>query len=283
MITKDSLPAFRETPRILAAAEGFIYLLPHPALRRWISNYTITFPRKGLMSDRYTVMPHGCATLVLSYDGSRFSGNLFGPATKPTCVGSEANRFQMLFITEFQPAGYYAFSKTPQKELADRLLPFEAVDPAFHHLIAQRLETTPDINALIAEIDKLFLAHLKTVPFRDEFSLANNIIVSSGGLISVKELSQRVFYSERHLGRIFGEYLGVNIKSFSRLVRVNKAIRILQKPYGNITQAHFQTGYYDLSHFVRDFKSICGITPQEYRDNASDFYMAVAKFRATMG
>jgi len=278
MIAKKDISTFTETHRVLIKADDFVYLLPHPALKNWISNYTITFPSTGMMSDKYAVIPHGCATLVFLCDDSGISGNLFGPATKPVCVGGEANRFLLLFIVEFQPAGYYAFSGMPQKELTDSLIPFAAVNPALNRLIAQQLETAADIHSFITEIDRLFLAHLKSAFYRQEFSLANRSIISSGGLISVKELSRSVYYSERHLGRIFGEYLGVNIKTFARLVRVNKAIRLLRQPHCSITQAYLQSGYYDNPHFIHDFKSICGITPQEYRDNLSDFYSEIAKF-----
>lgn len=278
MITKENIRTFNELNRILIKEEGFIYLLPHPALINWISNYTITFPSDSMISNKYTVIPHGSATLVFSYDGNRIFSNLFGPATKLTCVGNDANRFQLLFIVEFQPAGYYAFSKIPQKELTDCVIPFETVHPTMNRLMAQQLEKALDVHSLITEMDRLIMAHLLTSPYRDEFSLANHIIVNSGGQISVKELSQNIFYSERHLGRLFGEYMGMNIKSFSRLVRVNKAIRCLRDPHNSITQAYLQTGFYDTPHFIHDFKSICQITPQEYRDNMSDFYSEIAKF-----
>ena len=278
MITKNDIHAFNQTSRILIGAEWYVYILPHPTLKNWISNYTITFPRDGTMTDRYTVIPHGCATLVLSCDDGKIYSNLFGPATKPVCVGSDANRYKLLFIVEFQPAGYYAFSGIPQNELTDRVIDFEAVNPMMNRLITQRMETAEDIHTLITEIDRLFLAHLKITCYRNEFSLANQMIVGSGGLVSVKELSRNVYFSERHLGRVFGELMGINIKSFSRLVRVNKAIRLLRQPHCSITQAYLQTGYYDTPHFIHDFKSICGITPREYRDNLSDFYSEIAKF-----
>ena len=204
--------------------------------------------------------------------------NLFGPATKSVCVGSEANRFQWLFIVEFQPAGYYAFSEMPQKELADRVVSFETVNPVLCRLMTQQMETATDVYSLVTEIDRLLLKHLRTTFFRDEFTLANRMIISRGGLVSVRELSQNVYYSERHLGRIFGEYIGVNIKLFARLVRVNTAIRMLRNSHYSITQAYLKTGYYDMPHFIHDFKSICGITPQEYRENSSDFYSEIAKF-----
>lgn len=231
-----------------------------------------------MMSDQYAVLPHGSATLVFSCDNSNIESSLFGPITKPACVGATANLYGLLFIVEFQPAGYYAFSGIPQNELTDTIVPFETIHPSLQRLIARQLETAPDIENLTAEIDRLFLAHLKTAVYQQEFSLANQIVIASGGLATVKDISQNTFYSERHLGRIFDKYMGLNIKSFSRLVRVNMALRLLRRPGLSIMQVCMQTGFYDMPHFFHDFKSICGITPQEYRDNMSDFYSEIAKF-----
>ena len=255
-----------------------MYLLPHPALRNWISNYTITFPIAGMMSDEYSVLPHGSATLVFSCNDFTINGNLFGPITKPALVGNAANLFKMLFIVEFQPAGYYAFSKMPQSELTDTVISFDDINPSLEKLIGQQLEIAYSIENLITEIDRLFIAHLKTAVYKPEFTLASQMILVSGGKTTVKGLSQQVFYSERHLTRMFDRYMGINVKSFSRLVRVNHALRLLKQQELTITQVCMQAGFYDIPHFINDFKSICGITPQKYRENMSDFYSELAKF-----
>ena len=278
MITRESIKDLRDLGRVLIQDVDFVYLLPHPSLRTLISNYTVTFPCVGMMSDEYSVIPHGSATLVFSFDGNRISSNLFGPITKPACVGRHANCFRLLFIVEFQPAGYYAFSGMPQKELTNCVLSFDAVNPAMNCLMAEKLEAAPDLSSLITEMDRLFLAHLKIAFYQQGFSLANQMIIHSGGLLSVKELSQNAFYSERHLNRIFDEYMGIGIKSFSRLVRVNRAIHLLRRRDYSLTEVYLETGFYDMPHFIHTFKSICGTTPQEYRDNMSDFYSAIAKF-----
>ena len=166
----------------------------------------------------------------------------------------------------------------PQKELTDIVLSFEDANPTLHRLIAQKLETSASVESFIREVDRLFLAHLKISFYQQEFSLANQMIVGGGGLLTVKEISQNVFYSERHLNRMFDKYMGVNMKSYSRLVRVNKALRLLRRQDFSIMQVCMQSGFYDMPHFIHDFKSICGITPQEYRDNMSDFYSEIAKF-----
>ncbi|RFZ76988.1 AraC family transcriptional regulator [Lacrimispora amygdalina] len=278
MLIKESIQNYMNHSRVLIRGVDFIYIQPHLELRNFISNYTITFPSNGMMSDNYAVIPHGSATLVLTCTDSHIHCNLFGPITKPSFVGKSANNFSLLFIVEFQPAGYYAFSGMPQKEIADCVIDFEDINPSMNRLMAYEVEMSLSIHNLITKIDRLFLAYLEGAFYRQEFSQANNLIINSGGTLSVKELSHNVFYSERHLGRLFDEYMGVGIKSFSRLVRVNKSIRLLQRHNFNLTQVFMETGFYDKSHFINDFKTICGITPQEYRDNMSDFYSEIAKF-----
>lgn len=59
MITKDDLRFYREPHRVLEKGEDYMYLLPHPALRDWISNYTVTFPGSDMISNHYTVIPTG--------------------------------------------------------------------------------------------------------------------------------------------------------------------------------------------------------------------------------
>ena len=66
MITKDDLRFYREPHRVLEKGEDYMYLLPHPALRDWISNYTVTFPGSDMISNHYTVIPHGLSLIHIS-------------------------------------------------------------------------------------------------------------------------------------------------------------------------------------------------------------------------
>jgi AraC-like DNA-binding protein len=230
-----------------------------------------------MISDNYTVIPHGSATLVFSFDGSALYSSLFGPATKPCMVGNRTNQFSMLFIIEFQPAGLYTFTGVKQSELTDRKIPFELINPKLNRSIAETLYNASTINELIAGIDRLMLSNLHTI-YPSVLNLATQTIIDNMGNISAKELSGSVFYSERHLNRIYDQYFGMSVKSFSRMVRINKAVRLLHDSTHSVTYACHAAGFYDLSHFIHDFVSACGITPQEYRNNMSDFYSQIAKF-----
>lgn len=277
MITKKEIQNFNEAHRVLLRAHDFIYILPHPSLRGQISNYTITFPNKNIISDNYTVIPHGSATLVFSYDRNGLHGDLFGPLTKACVVGGLANQCDMLLIIEFQPAGLYAFTGVNQKELTNQTLPFELIHSTLNGLILKTLESSGHLKELIICLDRLLLQNWNAT-HSSTLQIATKLILETTGNISCKELSASVYYSERHLNRIFEHYLGINAKAFSRMVRINKAIRLMQHSQDSITCASFETGYYDLPHFIHDFKSVCGKTPQEYRNNMSDFYSEIAKF-----
>lgn len=277
MIGKKDIQLFSKPHRILLRAKDFIYILPHKTLGDCISNYTITFPNRDIISDHYTVIPHGSATLVFSCDRSGLRGNLFGPLTKSCVVGGLANQCDMLLIIEFQPAGLYAFTGVNQKELTNQRIPFEMIDLRLNRLLLEILESTSHLDDLIARLDSLLLEHSCTA-YPAALRIAAKMMVEATGNISCKELSESVYYSERHLNRLFEHYLGSNMKTFSRMIRINKAIRLMEHAGDNLTRTSYEMGFYDLPHFIHDFKSVCGMTPQEYRNNMSDFYSEIAKF-----
>ncbi len=277
MITKNNIQTVFEAQRILARAEDFIYLLPHPALQNWISNYTITFPNKKIISENYTIIPHGSATLVFGLNGKDLCSNMFGPSTKPCVVGQQANQHEMLIIIEFQPAGLFTFTGVEQNELVNLIVPFELINPLLNRRIAKTLCSACNLNELITNLDRLLLSS-RHGDYPVELRSATQLIINTAGNISSKALSSSVYYSERHLNRIFSQYMGMSAKSLSRLVRINKTIRLLRNPHNSITYICENAGFYDLPHFIHDFKSICGLTPQECRNHMSDFYSEISKF-----
>ncbi|WP_242977225.1 AraC family transcriptional regulator [Clostridium botulinum] len=66
---------------------------------------------------------------------------------------------------------------------------------------------------------------------------------------------------------------------FSRLVRVNHSINIFKKiDYKSCLNIAQILGYFDQSHFIRDFKQICDVSPKLFLKNMSDFYNEPFKY-----
>lgn len=277
MISKSQIQGYINN-RILLKADDFLYVLPNELLRSFIANYTITFPNKNMISENYTIIPSGGATIVFSFDGNGIQDTLFGAATKTQLVGKKANCSQCLLIIEFHPYGLRQFIKTQQSELTDSLIPLSIVDPLLYQRIYCTFEQAANIYELISALDNIFLAYTGGLTIKSELVLAVDKIVHRSENITVKELSNQVYYSERHLNRIFRDSIGINVKSFTRLVRINKTIRLLKSQQLSLMQVALQAGFYDQSHFIHEFMSICKTTPIEYIKNMFDYYNEICKF-----
>lgn len=277
MLNKSSLMQIFENRKILIREESFAYLLPCEELRSLISNFTITFPDISTISDNYTIMPHGSVTLVFFDYHGEIHSFLFGPTTKSVKVGEIANKCDVIFIIEFQPAGFFPFTEINQKELTDRIVPFSMLDDSLDKAMRSIFETAASVDGLLSGMEGKLMQSIR-YPYPEELSLAVKAIIQMEGVMTSAEISNNAFYCTRHLNRMFNQYLGMSMKSFSRLVRINKSVQLLNEKASTLAFICEKMGYYDSSHFIKDFKIVCGITPQEYRSNMSDFYSEIAKF-----
>ncbi|CCL26166.1 TPA: helix-turn-helix transcriptional regulator [Clostridioides difficile] len=276
MLKKESIH-FINNRSLIVCEDNFVYLLPCIQLRNWISNFTISFPNQTIISDNYTIIPHGSVTLVFFYDATGLHSLLFGPTTKPKTVGNIANRCDVILIIEFQPAGFFPLIGIQQSELIDKVVPFSIINTSLDLEIKKIFNESLSIDKLILKLEELLISNIK-IEYSYEFILAIQLIIQNSGNISSQEISKKVFYSSRHLNRLFNQYLGLSMKSFSRLVRINKSIKLLNNNKTSLMYICNELGFYDIPHFIKDFKIVCGITPQKYRANMSDFYSEIAKF-----
>ncbi|MDH6363052.1 AraC-like DNA-binding protein [Enterococcus sp. PF1-24] len=277
MIKQESLNAINPKREIIDGSEKFVYALPCEELRPWISNFTLSFPDEESISDKYTIMPHGSVTLVYYHNESGLQHMLFGATTEPKKVGEIANKCDVIFIIEFQPAGFFPFSGIKQNQLLNTIDSLATINPLIDKTLREFFLKEELAESLFVKVEKLLADNIQE-KYPVELTAAIQLITENSGKLTSKSISQRVSYSERQLNRFFNQYLGISLKAFSRIVRVNHSLRLLNQAQKSLMEIFVALGYYDSSHFIKDFKIVCGITPQEYRKNMSDFYSEVAKF-----
>jgi len=81
---------------------------------------------------------------------------------------------------------------------------------------------------------------------------------------SITEQAQRLHLSARHLRRLFYQHVGIGPAAYLQMVRFVQCLHLMSTPY-TLTQIAQEAHYFDQAHFCRDFKSIAGMTPQQYR------------------
>jgi AraC-like DNA-binding protein len=256
----------------LARGSGFVYLAPHPLLTPYIANYTVTCPAYGDMTDDYTILPTASATLVYSIGNSTVRGSLRGINTKASVVGGHASQFETLLLIEFHPAGLYPLLRIPQSELLDDSFSFEQLSAQLNKEILDAVLAADQIDALKDRLDRIFLSRLAGAVIHPQLAFAMKTISGTHGSVSLHALTRTVYLGERQLERVFLQYLGTGMKTFSRIVRINRTLRLLRTTKDSMTFVAAEAGYHDQAHFIRDFRALCGTTPQCYLNRMSDFY-----------
>lgn len=89
--------------------------------------------------------------------------------------------------------------------------------------------------------------------------------------ISVDTLYQLSGISRKHFVHLFSKETGKTVKQYIAQVRCERAAELLKNSQLHIHEISSYVGYEDNNYFAKVFKSVMGISPQEYR-KAKTFY-----------
>jgi AraC-like DNA-binding protein len=90
-------------------------------------------------------------------------------------------------------------------------------------------------------------------------------IVSMQGNVRIDELAYHSNLSERQFNRRFSNMVGLSPKNFAGIIRFQHFFKQAQLlPNQNLGAVALDCGYYDQSHFIREFKQYTGMNPSEY-------------------
>ena len=83
--------------------------------------------------------------------------------------------------------------------------------------------------------------------------------------ISIDQLAQMSYVSPYYLCREFKRYTNSTIIQYVNVTRVMNAQRMFMETNKNITEISRDTGFSNITHFNRVFKSVMGMTPSNFR------------------
>lgn len=94
--------------------------------------------------------------------------------------------------------------------------------------------------------------------------LAVSTIMKTKGTISISQLRNQLFITERTFERRFNKEIGVSPKQFAKIIQFSFSLdQIRESDYTNFTNIAYENGFTDQSHFIRSFKKYTGGTPKE--------------------
>lgn len=153
------------------------------------------------------------------------------------------------------------------KDFNDKVYDGKNIYPNLYYL-ADKLYCEQSFNQqvslILKWIRKIIACTKKNILSINRIQKINNLIACKN--ITVKNISEEICLSERQLRRVSAEWLGMNTEEFIMYNRYLKCLNMLHFSKKNLTEIGLLAGYYDQSHFIREFKSFTNITPKKYRE-----------------
>lgn len=82
---------------------------------------------------------------------------------------------------------------------------------------------------------------------------------------NIENVANRYGITSRYLQKIFVQHTGLTPKLFSKINRFQNSLLLLRKEDLSLTDVAYTSGYFDQSHFIREFKSFTGFLPSGFR------------------
>ena len=254
----------------------FKFYKPKPPLSKFVDSFWLY---EGYEPEQNTerILPTGTLELVINlrqnelrfYDAERpencshlsgavvsgASGRGFAPAAEAFIIG-----------VHFKPGGAFPFLGLPAGDLADTHVDLETLWGPSAGRLRERLceaRTSAERFQLLQQALLSRLCH--GVEQHYAVSAALEMFGKNQGGPRVREAAKYLGLSQRRFIQVFKSEVGMKPKLFSRIQRFQQTRTFIQhNPSINWADLAVDLGYFDQSHFIREFLEFSGLSPTDY-------------------
>ena len=223
------------------------------------------------------VLPDGCPELIIHFgdrferlhaDGTverqsdlLFAGQLTNQITlRPT--GAVAT-----LGVRFHPGSAAAILHMPQQPLQGTTLGMDVLDRRFSRKLAAVRDGSRAPADAVDRIQHFLCARIDARWLDSRVLAAVAMIRRQHGAVAIDAVANHTEMTRRHLERRFDSLVGISPKRLARIVRFQRALRMLQaRPErpgvaSSGAATALECGYADQPHFIRDFAELAGCAP----------------------
>ncbi len=168
----------------------------------------------------------------------------------------------------FKPFAFANILSIPAIQLSGSVVDLDQV-------LGSNINSTLDIKHLFTDtqihlkhqyLDEIMYGILSPTMSLDEKLRAQlNYIMDRHGNMKIKELTDEFKISKVTLRKHFINKVGLTPKKVCQIWRMNRVLQLKENhPNLNLTALCLEAGFYDQAHFIKDFKSIIGLTPRRF-------------------
>jgi len=224
-----------------------------------------------------TIIPDGRVELVFHYGGPFWRHDASGGAVKQPASLLVGQMIEPVVLAPDGKAGVAAIRLQPAasrtllgfsvQEVSGRFVDLELIFPSVKRL-RERLADARNDGERIRALEGWLTAMACPAPRRRVEAVVGTIL-QSDGRASIDSLVARAGTSQRQLERQFREDVGLTPKTFSRIVRLQAALRRVRQG-SPLTDVALACGFYDQAHMTRDFRELASMSPGLWQTHAGD-------------
>ncbi len=210
---------------------------------------------------------------------SRQALSLFAPQITRHFYLQNTGRTEILGIKLLPTAAAHLLG-VKMEYTSDTVVPLKALRNRALNRLEKEMRTESNMTARVTRLFQFFESLTDNLPNDHIVDTAVQHIFETHGLVSVKELCRKAGIGERHLEKSFHRVVGISPKLFARIVRFNYVFQVMEQKTADWADVVYRAGYYDQSHFIRNFKAFTGEDPSRYifsESNLANFFLRKGK------
>ena len=160
--------------------------------------------------------------------------------------------------------------KDTAKELCEQLIEiYEAKKDESESKITTQVRTKIILLQFILEMWKKGFVIENDTSGRNtvEKEMVSYIQQNFTGKISLREFGEQFHLSEKYISRYFKEHFHITLSQYVTYLRLEHAKQLLQDTDIPVTDVAMQSGYQNVSYFIRSFQKAYAVSPLKYRKN----------------
>jgi AraC-like DNA-binding protein len=166
---------------------------------------------------------------------------------------------------QFKPGGAFAFLGGSARAFEDVHISLSDIWGAEAEHLHQRVVQAPTPDDKIELLFRAMAARFLERTRHPAVEIALRLFGRKPHSVSVNAVAREAEVSPKKLIRLFAEEVGMTPKTY---LRVSRFQRVLERVHAAVNVDWMEEverhGYYDQSHFIREFREFSGFTPTEY-------------------
>lgn len=221
----------------------------------------------------YKVLPDTGLVIGFQYKGklSRLQNDTETPLSISGVSGlaDQSRTFKNSFdigtvLIFFKEAGATPFFKEPLHELFRESVSLDNFMPRSELLcLEEQLAEAKTDTQRIAAVEHFLIGRMTDTETDKLVLAALTLIHKSKGNIRMKDLMEQLHISQSPLEKRFRKAVGASPKKFASMVRLKNVIEHFVS-INSLTALGYEAGFYDQAHFIKEFKTFTGDTPEKF-------------------